>query len=432
MIEKTKICIIGLGYVGMPLAVEFGKKFQTIGYDIDVNRISQIKKFNDTNDQLSKLEIKKSHKLIVTNNIKSIRDCNFYIVTVPTPVKKNHSPNLQPLKNACKLISKVIQINDIVVFESTVYPGLTEEICIPFIEKHSKIKSINTHSPKNVKGFYYGYSPERINPGDRKKTLTNIVKLTSGSTPKILQKIDKIYKKIIPNTFPVNSVKIAETAKVIENSQRDINIAFMNELSILCNKLDIPTSEVLEASRTKWNFLDFKPGLVGGHCISVDPYYLAFKAKKIGINTRVILSGRKINDRMSDYVSNKIIKFLIKNKKIDNKKIKILILGAAFKENCPDLRNSQIHNIYKKISKKKYNIDIYDPLVSKTDFEKIYGFEPIKKINKNFYDLVIIAVPHKKILNFGINYIISLCKDESKFIFDLKSSFKSKYIKFSL
>ena len=433
MKKKLIVSVLGLGYVGLPLAIEFGKVTKCIGFDLNKTRIKQLKKFYDTNHQIHNKNFNSSKYLLFTNNISLIKESNFYIVTVPTPINKNNTPDLKLLIHACKIIAKVISINNIVIFESTFYPGLTEEICIPIIEKYSRLKAITENNKKIIKeGFYYGYSPERINPGDKSRTLKKIVKLTSGSTKNISKYINKTYRLIISNTYQTSSIKVAETAKVIENSQRDINIALMNELSILCNKLNISSKEVLDAAKTKWNFLNFSPGLVGGHCISVDPYYLSHKAKKIGFKTNVILSGRKVNDNMGQYVFDQILNFLKLNIKKPKDKINILIIGATFKENCPDLRNSQVYLIWKKLFKSGFKIEIYDPIANNQDFFKIYEFNTIKNLKKYHYDLIVICVPHKQIIKMGISKILSLCKTNSKNIFDLKSVFKSKYIKFTL
>jgi nucleotide sugar dehydrogenase len=389
------IGIIGLGYVGLPLAIEFSKFFKVIGYDLNSTRISQLKKGHDNSNNIKNFKKKLTRDLIFTTNSNDLKECNFYIITVPTPINSNKKPDLSLLIKASKLVGKLLKKNDIVIYESTVYPGATEEECVPILEKYSKLTYINSLNEKNEKnGFYCGYSPERINPGDKKRTLTKIIKITSGSTSSITNKIDKIYKKIIKaGTHKVSEIRIAEAAKVIENTQRDINISLINEISIIFDKLNIDTSEVLKAANTKWNFLDFKPGLVGGHCIGVDPYYLKYKSEKIGYYPKIISAGRKINDHMGNYTSAKIIKILKKNN-IKIQKSKILIMGFTFKENCSDIRNSKVFDIYRNLIKNKCIVNVYDPWVSDDELKKEYKITSIKKIKKYYYDVMIFAVGH--------------------------------------
>jgi UDP-N-acetyl-D-galactosamine dehydrogenase len=410
--------------VGLPLANAFSKKFRVIGYDVNKRRIIELKKGIDSTGEVKNLQ-KNKINLQFFSDIKYLKNCKIFIVTVPTPVKKNNEPDLSNLKNACKSLSSVISKKTIIVFESTVYPGCTEEYCMPIIKKFSKLKY--------NKDFYLGYSPERINPGQSKKKLENIIKITSGSTSGTSNIIDSLYKKIIPaGTYKASSIKIAEAAKVIENTQRDINIAFVNELSILFNKLGLETSEVLEAAGTKWNFNKYYPGLVGGHCIGVDPYYLAFKAKKLGLKSKIILAGRKLNNEMASYIFDKIISQIDKNKKKYSDSC-ILILGATFKENCGDFRNSKVFDIMKKLDKRKINYSVVDPYYSNninidSSFKK--NFCKFQHLDKKF-DIILISVGHKYFKKLGIKKLKSKLKTKGK-IFDLKSIFKKNNTSFRL
>ena len=413
--KKTKIIIsiIGIGYVGLPLSVGLSKKYKVIAYDSNKRRIQSLLKNNDTNNEI---RFKSNKNLQFTNNKADLFNSNVYIITVPTPVDNNNNPNLKFINNATKLVSKFIKPNSLVVYESTVYPGLTEEHCVPLLEKHSNLKFI--------KDFNVGYSPERINPGDNIKTIQNIYKLISASNYKSLKLMHKIYSSVTPKIYECSSIKIAEAAKVIENSQRDINIAFINELFLIFNKLNINLNEVLDAANTKWNFLNFKPGLVGGHCIGVDPYYLTYKAQKNLYFPKVILSGRKINDEMFMHYSNYYLN-LLKSKFNNLKNIKILILGFAFKENCSDFRNTQVYNVIKYLYKRKLTkIDVYDNLVDEKLIYKNYKIKILKKLNKK-YDSIFLIVPHKKIKNFTLKYIKTLLKKEYV-IFDPSNSWRSK------
>ena len=426
--KNLKIAIIGMGYVGLPLAIEFGKKVSTIGFDINKYRIDDLKSLFDKNKEITKKDFENSSNLIFTSEIKDLLSSNFYIVCVPTPVNNRNIPNLSLLKKACILLSKVLNINDHVVFESTVYPGTTEEFCVPIIIKNlSKFKN----NKKNIKNYFkYGYSPERINPGDKKNSIKKIYKLVSGSDLKTLNYINKVYSIITKKIYRAKSIKIAEAAKIIENCQRDINIAFMNELSVIFNKLQINFKDVLSAANTKWNFLNFKPGLVGGHCIGVDPYYLAFKAKKEGLKPNVILSGRKINDRMSNFYYKKINYLL--HKKIKNKKIsKILILGLTFKENVTDLRNSKVFDIFNLLVKNNI-VHLYDPIINKNDLENKYKKNYIKKPKLKYYDSVILAVSHKFFINTKFQKRIKSFVKKKYLIFDLKKILKLKILKKNL
>ena len=411
-----KIAVIGLGYVGLPLAVEFSKKYHTFGYDCKQDRIDSIKEGCDITGEVSKKNLSSS-SLILTSKLDSIQSCNIYIIAVPTPIDTDNKPNLSALLNASTDVGKILSKNDIVIYESTVYPGCTEEKCVPILESISGLK-FNSD-------FFCGYSPERINPGDKKRTLTKIVKVTSGSNKKTLKKVDALYKSIIDKgTFPVSSIKIAEAAKIIENCQRDINIAFVNELSMLFNLMKIDTKEVLEAAGTKWNFLPFTPGLVGGHCIGVDPYYLTYKAKKLGYESKIILSGRELNDSMADYVCTRIEKkFFENNVKIE--KAKILLLGITFKENCTDSRNSKLIDIYDILINKGAEIDVYDPLAIQSELNqnKII-LSSFTYVNKNKYDCIIVGVSHNE---FKIINIKDLLRNNKSIVFDIKGTYKDKF-----
>jgi UDP-N-acetyl-D-glucosamine/UDP-N-acetyl-D-galactosamine dehydrogenase len=414
-LENIKICIVGLGYVGLPLAVEFGKKFPTIGFDINEKRVDEIKNGVDLTNEVDENELKKilySNQLKVTTSKESIVSSNFYIISVPTPIDIHKKPDLNPLKKACELIGSILKHNDFVVFESTVYPGLTEEFCVPILESISDLK-LNCD-------FHVGYSPERINPGDKVNNLTNIVKVTSGSSDYSAKIIDNVYKSIIEaGTFKAASIKVAEAAKVIENSQRDINIAFVNELSKIFGLMGINTNEVLEAASTKWNFMNFKPGLVGGHCIGVDPYYLAEKSIDLGYNPEIILSGRKMNDSMGPYIVNEVLK-MISEKDIQIKDAKVLILGFTFKENCPDIRNTRVIDIYNELIKINTVPSICDPIASKENVLKEYKIEIENDIPEDSkFDVVIVAVAHNVFKKISINRFLK----PKNIIFDVKEVF---------
>jgi UDP-N-acetyl-D-galactosamine dehydrogenase len=412
--NNPKIAIIGLGYVGLPLAVEFGKIIETKGFDINKKRVEELKKGKDSTLEVEPENLVTAAKLTYTNNLEDLKDSNFFIVTVPTPVDKNKTPDLSPLISASQMLGKIIKKNDIVVYESTVYPGATEEVCIPEIEKVSGLKF--------NKDFFAGYSPERINPGDKEHRVTNIVKVTSGSTPETAETVDNIYKKIIlAGTHKASSIKVAEASKVIENTQRDLNIALINELAIIFDKMKIDTEEVLKAAGTKWNFLNFKPGLVGGHCIGVDPYYLTFKAQEIGYHPEIILAGRRINDKMGAYVVSRVVKEMVK-KKIHVHGSNILIMGLTFKENCPDLRNTKVVDMIEEFKDYNANIDIYDPWVDEDEALHEYGLSLTKELKENTYDTIILAVAHDDFKNMGIEKIKQFGKSEN-IIFDLKHVF---------
>jgi len=406
---KNKIAIVGLGYVGLPLAIEFGKKFDTVGYDININRIEELNKGFDSTKEFSKNYINSAKKLKITNKLNKLSDRVIFIITVPTPIYRNKKPDFRNLIDATKKIAKIIKKNSIIIYESTVYPGLTEEICIPIIEKESKLVA--------NRDFFYGYSPERINPGDKKHQLKNIKKIVSGSNSYAENFVKKLYESIIlAGVYVAPSVKVAEAAKVIENIQRDINVAFSNELFKIFEKLNLNTYEILKAANTKWNFLNFKPGLVGGHCIGVDPYYLLHKCKEINFKPNIITAGRKINDKMSIYYSNLINKKI--KKKFKNKKIKILILGYTFKENCSDIRNTKVEDMYRYFYKKKHDVHIFDPWIN-FDLKSV---KLVKKLKKNYYDCIIVTVKHDYFIDMGKKKIFSHAKKQNVF-YDIKNIF---------
>ena len=389
---RDKIGVIGLGYVGLPLAAEFAKKYDVTGFDIYEQRIDELKQAYDRTLELSEEQLKEalSNGIEFTSDPEALKKCNIYIVTVPTPIDKNKRPNLTPLIKASETIGKVLKKDDIVIYESTVYPGATEEVCVPVLEEFSGLKF--------NEDFYCGYSPERINPGDKEHTVTKILKVTSGSTPEVAEKVDKLYASIITaGTHLAPSIKVAEAAKVIENTQRDLNIAFVNELAIIFNKLGIDTNAVLEAAGTKWNFLKFKPGLVGGHCIGVDPYYLTHKAQEIGYNPEIILAGRRLNDNMGAFVSNQVIKLMIKKgKKIEG--AKVLVLGITFKENCPDIRNSRVIDVINELQDFSCLVDVYDPWADAKEVAHEYGLDLLdeEKLDLSVYDAIVLAVAHNE------------------------------------
>ncbi|EHU1275650.1 TPA: Vi polysaccharide biosynthesis UDP-N-acetylglucosamine C-6 dehydrogenase TviB [Acinetobacter baumannii] len=410
-LADLRIAIIGLGYVGLPLAVEFGKKVPVVGFDIYQKRISELKSGQDHTLEVSPEELKQAAQLSYTTNLEDLKDCNFFIVTVPTPIDNYKQPDLTPLVKASTSIGKILKKGDIVVYESTVYPGATEEVCIPVLEEISGL-TFN-------KDFFAGYSPERINPGDKLHRVTNILKITSGSTPEVADYVDEVYNLIIEaGTHKAASIKVAEAAKVIENTQRDVNIALINELALIFNKLGIDTEEVLKAAGTKWNFLPFRPGLVGGHCIGVDPYYLTHKAQAIGYHPEIILAGRRLNDSMGAYVVTQLVKGMIK-KKIQVEGAKVLVLGLSFKENCPDIRNTKVIDIVKELQEYHMDVDVYDPWIDSEETQHEYGITPVKQPTAGQYDAVILAVAHNEFKEMGIEAIRSLGKT-SHVLYDLK------------
>tara|TARA_B100000795_G_scaffold165537_1_gene124534 strand:- start:5255 stop:6523 length:1269 start_codon:yes stop_codon:yes gene_type:complete len=416
MADKSELTVIGIGYVGLPLAISLAKFFYVNAYDLNKNRIRSLKKNYDITNEFSSNEIKKAKSINFTSNEKDLINTDIFFITVPTPITKNKKPDLRNLIQATKLVSRNLKKKSIIVYESTVFPGCTEEVCLPIIEKISKLK-LN-------KDFYLGYSPERINPGKSKYKLKNTIKVIGASSKHSLQKLNKIYKKICLKTHLTDNIKIAEAAKIIENTQRDLNIALINELSIIFKKMNINMNKILDAASTKWNFIKFKPGLVGGHCIGVDPYYLTHKSKELKYNPKVILSGRKINDSMGVYVAQKLIQLLKKRKK-KPEKCRILILGAAFKENCADIRNSRIFDTVKYLEKKGSKVYVYDPLIPLNFLKKKTNNILERFKTRGFYDAVIISVGHEIFLNMGIQKIKKSIKQDG-LILDLKSVFPTK------
>lgn len=407
-LSETKIAVIGLGYVGLPLAVEFSKKFQTIGFDINSKRVNSLNTGADYTREVSDSEMSKAlmRGLIVSDHLEVLKPANVYIVTVPTPIDEFKAPNLTPLRKASEMLGKIISKGDIVIYESTTYPGCTEEVCVPILELHSGLEYNSD--------FFCGYSPERINPGDKTNTLTTIMKVTSGSTPEIADYVDKLYNSIITaGTHKATSMAVAEASKAIENAQRDLNISFVNELSLIFDRLGIDTSEVLEAAGTKWNFLKYSPGLVGGHCIGVDPYYLAHKAQMVGYHPEVILSGRRVNDSMGIHVANSLVKLMV-SKDIPVKDAKVLVLGITFKEDCPDIRNTRVIDIINELKGFKMSIDVYDPNADPSEVKEELGIELIQDLDMERYSGIIAAVSHKEFKT------LSLKTTEHTVLFDLK------------
>jgi len=410
-LSDMQIAVVGLGYVGLPLAVEFGRKRSVVGFDINESRIKELENYQDNTLETTQKELKDAIHLSYSSNLEDIKDCKIYIITVPTPIDNQKKPDLSPLKKASQSIGSILKKGDIVIYESTVYPGATEEICVPILEEQSSL-SFN-------KDFYCGYSPERINPGDKEHRITMIKKVTSGSTEEIADKVDALYQSIIvAGTYKAESIKVAEAAKVIENTQRDVNIALINELSVIFNKLGINTESVLKAAGTKWNFLPFRPGLVGGHCIGVDPYYLTHKAITVGYQPEIILSGRRINDGMGNHIADEVAKLMIK-KNIHLVDANILIMGLAFKENTPDLRNTGVINLFETLKSYNCNVDIYDPWVDKDEALLEFGIKPIKKPMEGKYDAVLLAVAHDDFKELSSEQIKAFCKS-NHILFDVK------------
>lgn len=417
--QGIKIGIIGLGYVGLPLAVEFAKKYKVVGFDTNSNRVDEL---NGNNDQTQEADLNslkeelENEQIVLTANAELLRDCNYFIVTVPTPIDKSNNPDLTPLLTASKTIGRVLKKGDIVIYESTTYPGCTEEKCVPMLEAASGLKY--------NEDFFCGYSPERINPGDKENTLTKIKKVTSGSTPEVAEKVNQLYASIITaGTHMAPNIKVAEAAKAIENAQRDINISFVNELSLIFDRIGIDTNDVLEAAATKWNFLHYKPGLVGGHCISVDPYYLAHKSISLGYYPEVILSGRHVNNSMAKFIAEKVIKLLIgKGSKL--KGAKALILGFTFKENCPDTRNTKVIDIYRELNEYGLDVDVCDPWANNQKVKDEYGIQLLETVPEKNYDAVIVAVAHKQFSSFNFK----LQKDNGAVIFDVKGIVDRKLV----
>jgi UDP-N-acetyl-D-galactosamine dehydrogenase len=392
-LAKARIGIVGLGYVGLPLAVEFGRKFDTLGFDVHQARVAALREGRDSTCEVSSAELADSRQLTLSTNPDDLRSCNVFIVTVPTPIDAAKRPDLRPLVTASETIARVLKPGDTVVYESTVYPGCTEEVCVPILERISGLRF--------NEDFFAGYSPERINPGDKEHRLTTILKVTSGSTPEVASFVDALYASIITaGTHKASSIKVAEAAKVIENTQRDVNIALVNELALIFNKLEIDTLEVLQAAGTKWNFLPFRPGLVGGHCIGVDPYYLTHKAQELGYHPEVILAGRRINDGMGSFVAGQVLR-LMAQRRINIVGSRVLVLGLAFKENCPDLRNTRVVDIVRELREYHAQVDVFDPWVDAEEARAEYGIEPIAQPQPGTYDAIIIAVGHRQFAELG-------------------------------
>jgi UDP-N-acetyl-D-galactosamine dehydrogenase len=418
-LRGCRVGVVGLGYVGLPLAVEFGKHFDTVGFDIKAPRIAELKKGKDSTLECSTAELKAAHKLRYSTNLKDLRKCQVFIVTVPTPIDRYNRPDLTPLVKSSETVGKVLKKGDVVVYESTVYPGCTEEVCIPILERESGLKF-------NV-DFFAGYSPERINPGDKEHRLPSIKKVTSGSTPEAAEFVDNLYRAIVrAGTHKASSIRVAEAAKVIENTQRDVNIALINELALLFNRLGIDTEEVLQAAGSKWNFLPFRPGLVGGHCIGVDPYYLTHKAQEIGFHPEMILAGRRLNDSMANYVAGQVVKMMA-GKKILAKGSRVLVMGLTFKENCPDLRNSKVADVVRELKNYGAKVDVYDPWIDHAEAEHEYGIRPIKKLKDGAYDAAVLAVAHKEFRDQGIAGIRKACK-KNHVVYDIKYVFPANQV----
>lgn len=429
---NNRIAVLGLGYVGLPLAIEFSRKFNVVGYDINLNKIKNLKKKINI-PEISKNDYHYLDRITFARKKNLLKSCNIFIITVPTPIYPNKKPDLRSLTNATEVVANLLKPKDLVIYESTVYPGTLEEICIPRLEKISKLKCLKDDNELKLKKtenyFTCGYSSERMNPSDRTHILKNVNKVVAGSTKETAIFMKKLYQSIISaNVYVVKNIKTAEASKMLENIQRDLNIALMNEVSIIFNKMGIKTIDVINAAATKWNFSTYYPGLVGGHCIGVDPYYMSFKAKKIGVNSKLITNGRVVNDNMAKYVSKN---FLDQLKKKNKKKKKILIMGITFKENCEDIRNSKVVDLYKYIVSKDVLVDIYDPLANPKDLKKMYNLKLIKKISKNTYDGIIIAVRHLEFKTLGLKKIKNFCKKDH-IIFDLKSLFINQKTDFSL
>ncbi|MEP7246482.1 MAG: Vi polysaccharide biosynthesis UDP-N-acetylglucosamine C-6 dehydrogenase TviB [Gammaproteobacteria bacterium] len=413
-LRKCRIGVVGLGYVGLPLAVEFGKHFDTVGFDIKPHRIAELSAGRDSTLEVDRKELKSATRLSFTSTLADLKKCKVFIVTVPTPIDEYKRPDLTPLVKSSESIGKVLKKGDVVVYESTVYPGCTEEICVPILERVSGLKF-------NV-DFFAGYSPERINPGDKQHRLPSIKKVTSGSTPEVAEFVDQLYGSIITaGTHKASTIRVAEAAKVIENTQRDVNIALINELALIFNRLGIDTEEVLLAAGTKWNFLPFRPGLVGGHCIGVDPYYLTHKAQEIGYHPEMILAGRRLNDNMAAYVAGQIVK-LMNDRRIHVKGARVLVLGLTFKENCPDIRNSKVVDVVKELERAGAKVDVYDPWADAAECKHEYGIKPVRTLERAKYDATVLAVSHNEFKEMGIAAVRKLGK-KNHVLYDIKHVF---------
>ncbi len=418
-LRKCRIGVVGLGYVGLPLAVEFGKHFDTTGFDVKAGRIAELKAGRDSTLEVSKQDLKSATRLSFTTDLADLKRCQVFIVTVPTPIDEYKRPDLTPLVKASESVGKVLKRGDVVVYESTVYPGCTEEVCVPILERESGLRF--------NRDFFAGYSPERINPGDKEHRLPTIKKVTSGSTPEVAEFVNKLYAAIITaGTHKASSIKVAEAAKVIENTQRDVNIALINELALIFNRLGIDTEEVLNAAGTKWNFLPFRPGLVGGHCIGVDPYYLTHKAQEIGYHPEMILAGRRLNDNMALYVADQITK-LMASKRIHVNGARALVLGITFKENCPDIRNSKVVDVVTELKKNGADVDIYDPWADNAEVKHEYGLRVIRDLRPRTYDAAVIAVAHREFREMGAEGVRKLCK-KSHVLYDIKQVFPASEV----
>ena len=413
-LRKCRIGVVGLGYVGLPLAVEFGKHFDTVGFDIRASRIRELQAGRDGTLETTREELKGASYLSYTSRLEDLKRCRVFIVTVPTPIDDYKRPDLTPLVRASESVGQVLKKGDVVVYESTVYPGCTEEVCVPILERVSGLKF--------NKDFYAGYSPERINPGDREHRLTSIRKVTSGSTPEVAEFVDKLYGSIVrAGTHKASSIRVAEAAKVIENTQRDVNIALINELALIFNRLGIDTEEVLQAAGSKWNFLPFRPGLVGGHCIGVDPYYLTHKAQEVGYHPEMILAGRRLNDNMGTYVAGRIVK-LLTDRRIHVNGARVLVMGLTFKENCPDLRNSKVVDVVRELQKYGAQVECHDPWIDAREARHEYGIRPVRKLERNRYDAIVMAVAHRQFRDMGAEAIRRLGR-RNHVLYDIKYVF---------
>jgi len=415
-LRNCKVGVVGLGYVGLPLAVEFGKRFRTVGFDIKKSRIAELKAGVDNTLEVEPADLKAAKLLNFSTSVTDLRRCDVYIVTVPTPIDKYNRPDLRPIESASKLLGEILKKGDIVVYESTVYPGCTEEVAVPLLEQYSGLKF--------NRDFFCGYSPERINPGDKQHRLPSIKKVTSGSTPRVADFVDALYGAIITaGTHKASSIRVAEAAKVIENTQRDVNIALINELALIFDRLGIDTEQVLEAAGTKWNFLPFRPGLVGGHCIGVDPYYLTHKAQEVGYHPEMILAGRRLNDNMPIYVAERVAGLMIR-KRLHIQGAKILVMGMAFKENCPDVRNSKVVDVITELKKYGADVDVYDPWVDAAEAYHEYKLKPVKRLRQKHYDAIVMAVAHRQFKEMGVD-AVRACAKPTHVLFDIKYVFSA-------
>ena len=427
-VADVRIGVIGLGYVGLPLAVLLGKLYPTVGFDISEERISELHAGRDSTLEVTSEQLQEAEKLICSADESALMECNFFIVTVPTPINEAKQPDLRFLHAASKTVGKFLDRGDYVVYESTVFPGATEEVCVPILEQASALTCINDQNGVAAeRGFYVGYSPERINPGDKEHSVADILKVTSGSTPEAAEFIDAVYRSVIKaGTHKAKSIRVAEAAKVIENTQRDVNIALINDLALLFNRLDIDTKAVLEAAGTKWNFLSFRPGLVGGHCIGVDPYYLTYKAKSVGHHPAMILAGRRVNDGMGPYIAQRLIKTMIRNE-LPIRGAKVLVMGLAFKENCPDLRNTKVADIINELNSYYAEIDVYDPWVNPKDAKDEFGIDLVTEPQQASYDAIIVAVAHSQFSQMGVEMIRSFGR-QNAVLFDVKYLFEPDHV----